>query len=260
MDFLSHLRSDSSRFAEVLGDVDADARVPCCPDWSASDLLWHLIDVQWFWGSVVAQRLTEPEAAEIDKPGRPVGRQPLLDLFETASSRLQEALMSTPPETHVWTWHADDQTAGFVRRRQAHEAFIHRVDAEMTAGLSSSVAPALAVDGIDEILTVMMSGVPEWATFEPDGVSIRLGATDSDRHWGLALGRMRGTSPVSGNTYDRDAATVGLDAPAAAATITGMAGDLDRWLWGRAALDRVDVDGDPSLAIRIRQLAEESTQ
>ena len=49
---------------------------------------------------------------------------------------------------------------GFVRRRQAHEALIHRIDAELTAGRRTPVDPLLGADGVDEALRVMYGGVP----------------------------------------------------------------------------------------------------
>lgn len=260
MDFLAHLRSNSAQFAEVLAGVDPGARVPCCPDWDGSDLLWHLTEVQSFWGEIVARRLTDPEQAESHKPEGSPDRNSMLAAFGVASQRLQEALESTPTETHVWTWHDPDQSVGFISRRQAHESLIHRVDAEMTAGIEPVLDADLAADGVDEILGVMISGVPDWATFDPDGTAMRIEATDVDRHWGLAFGRMRGTSPFSGNTYDLDAATLGLDAPAAQTTVAGPAGRLDLWLWGRTDLDGLEVTGDPAMAGRLRQMASEATQ
>jgi uncharacterized protein (TIGR03083 family) len=260
VDFLASLGSDSARFADVLEGVDPTSPVPCCPDWEAIDLLWHLTDVQWFWGTIVDEVLTDPEDAERRKPERPDSHGATLELFRRASDRLQQALSSTAPDTPMWTWHDSDKSAGFIRRRQAHEALIHRVDAEQTAGLVSAVDSALAVDGVDEILTVMIAGIPSWASFEPDGVSVRIEATDSDRHWGLAFGRMQGTSPFSGTTYDLEAATLGLDAPAAQTTIEGRSEDVDLWLWGRADLDRLSVAGDSALADRLREMAAQSTQ
>jgi len=50
VDYRAHLAEESARFAEVIAEVPPDARVPSCPDWSADDLLWHLAEVQWFWG------------------------------------------------------------------------------------------------------------------------------------------------------------------------------------------------------------------
>ena len=43
---------------------------------------------------------------------------------------------------------ADDKTVGYIRRRQAHEALIHRLDAELTAGAVTPLDPDLAADGV----------------------------------------------------------------------------------------------------------------
>ena len=35
----------------------------------------------------------------------------------------------------------DDHTVGFIRRKQAHEALIHRIDAEVAAGNRTPMDP-----------------------------------------------------------------------------------------------------------------------
>ena len=61
-------------------------------------------------------------------------------------------------------------------RRQPHEALIHRVDAELAAGAPTGLDEALATDGVDEILTVMIDchDIPVWSRFEPDGSTAAL--------------------------------------------------------------------------------------
>ena len=80
LDYLAHLASESARFAEVIRQASPAARVPSCPDWSADDLLWHLGEVQWFWGTVVREQLTGAEAEQRKpgqrRPGRPAGVLP----------------------------------------------------------------------------------------------------------------------------------------------------------------------------------------
>ena len=66
-DYLEHLRAESRRFRDVLADCDPDARVPGCPDWDAADLLWHLAEVQWFWGKTIRTRPAPPGERD---PGR----------------------------------------------------------------------------------------------------------------------------------------------------------------------------------------------
>ncbi|HEY7359904.1 MAG TPA: maleylpyruvate isomerase N-terminal domain-containing protein, partial [Streptosporangiaceae bacterium] len=132
LDFLDHLELESARFAEAISSAPPGAQVPSCPDWNADDLLWHLAEVQWLWGTVVRERMTGDQAEAL-KPARPTGRAGLAAFFERASRELADVLAATPPGTPAWTW-SEDHTVGFIRRRQAHEALIHRVDAELTAG------------------------------------------------------------------------------------------------------------------------------
>ena len=57
-EYVSHLARDSARYLEVLRQTAPGTRVPTCPDWDADDLLWHLAEVQWFWGTIVSRELT----------------------------------------------------------------------------------------------------------------------------------------------------------------------------------------------------------
>lgn len=83
-DYVSHLDRESTRFAVALGEALPDASVPTCPEWDADDLLWHLAEVQWFWGTIVRHALTEPPPAEA-RPERPRGRAELAAFYERAS-------------------------------------------------------------------------------------------------------------------------------------------------------------------------------
>jgi hypothetical protein len=145
----------------------------------------------------------------------------------------------------VWTW-AADHTAGFVLRRQAHEALIHRLDAELVVGEVTSLDPALAADGVDEALCVMYGTAPAWGSLAPQGTPGRVIATDVGRAWQVGFGRFTGTSPDTGNVYDEDMLTMPstTDLPAAF-TLEGTAADLDRWLWGRGDLRVLQTSGDP---------------
>ena len=50
----------------------------------------------------------------------------------------------------------------FIRRRQAHEALIHRIDAELTAGDRTPMDTDLSADGVDEALHFMDAGLRSW--------------------------------------------------------------------------------------------------
>jgi uncharacterized protein (TIGR03083 family) len=246
MDYLDHLARDSARFLEALGGAPPNARVPSCPDWDADDLLWHLGEVQWFWGTIVRERLTDPSRAEELKPERPADRAGLIAFYQRASGDLSEILTATSTDTAVWTW-SDEQSVGFIRRRQAHEALIHRIDAELTAGSRTPMDRRLSADGVDEVLRVMYAGLPPWGRFTPDSArTLRLMTTDTDASWFVTLGQFTGTDPDDDKTYDEpDIQVAETDrGDEATATISGAAADLDCWLWHRPTIETLDRSGD----------------
>jgi uncharacterized protein (TIGR03083 family) len=246
LDFVVHVTRESARFAGAIREAAPDAPVPTCPGWNADDLLWHLAEVQWFWGTVVREKMTGDQAEAL-KPPRPPDRAGLDQFYESASRELSQALAANPPGTAAWTWSDDDHTVGFIRRRQAHEALIHRIDAELTAGRRTPLDPALSADGIDEALRVMYGGLPGWAMFSPDaGQTLRLRATDTGDSWFLTLGRFTGTDPDDGTAYDEPDARAADHDPGttAAAEIAGSAADLDCWLWHRPPAGTVEQSGD----------------
>lgn len=254
LDYLTYIRTESARFGVCLAGADPTARVPSCPDWNAADLLWHLTEVQLFWGTIVRDRLTDPDAAEAAKPDRPDDFVALLALFERATAELIDALTTTPGETEVWTW-AADHSVDFVRRRQAHEALVHRLDAELVVDDMSELDRDLASDGVDEVLTLVHGDLPGWAMFTPEDITGAIEASDTRASWRVAFGRFVGTGPDSGKLYDMDAIRVVATAEHDASfTARGNAADLDAWLWGRAPVERLEVDGDRDAFARLEQI------
>lgn len=244
LDYTGFIRSESARFAEALAGADPSARVPSCPDWDAGDLLWHLTEVQLFWAAIVRERLSDPKAADDAKPPRPNTYAGLLDGFADATNQLLDAL-AVPDDTSVWTWFEPDQSAGFVRRRQAHEALIHRLDAELTAGQVTGFDTALASDGVDEAVAIMFGGVPPWAAFTAAGGTGRVVTSDTGARWDFELGTATGTNPCSGASYtDEPCLHLLDDLVDPQFTVTGTARDLDAWLWNRPPLGELQVGGD----------------
>ena len=244
LDYLAHLRADSVRFREVLAAVDPATEVPSCPGWDAAELLWHLSEVQDFWASIVRDRLDDPERAP--EPSRALGYGAQLAQFDNCSTGLIDALVATPDETAVWTWFPADQTAGFVRRRQAHETLIHRLDAELTAGAVTDLDPALATDGVLEVLEVMYSEAPPWASYDMDGPTGRIATTDTGAEWLVQIGHWSGHSPDTGKTYQGQPTLTVVEAGSPTFAISGTARDMDAWLWNRPTITEVTRDGDTS--------------
>ncbi len=254
--YLSHLRSESARFREVLAGCDPEARVPSCPDWSAADLLWHLATVQRWWAEVVGARPERPQEVE---PPRPASYDELLATFDGWSRDLVDALEGADPADEAWNW-SDDHTVGFILRRQAHEALVHRIDAELAAGASSDVDPILATDGVHEVLAVMYGGCPPWGSWEPGEGIVRLDTTDTGEQFWLRFGTFTGTDPDSGTTYadEEDFHVVtppeGDDEPDV--VVDGPAAALDLWLWKRGDDREISVVGDQAVYARFRAVVD----
>jgi uncharacterized protein (TIGR03083 family) len=202
---------------------------------------------------VVRRGVTEKAEAdelEVSDDDRPATRTGLADFYRTSSAALAQALTDTDPATTAWTW-SNEQSVGFIRRRQAHEALVHRLDAELTAGNRTSMDPALCADGVDEVLKVMYGGDPPWGTKTLDeSRTIRVLTTDTGDSWLVTLALFSGTEPDDGVTYtdEPDIQVADTDPGGAAqATITGTAEDLDCWLWKRPPRAEPVRDGDLSV-------------
>ena len=243
-EYLAHLREESARFRTVMAGCEPTAPVPSCPDWTAADLLWHLATVQRWWAEVAVARPARPEEVE---PPRPESYDDLLAAFDQWSGDLVTALEAADPAEEAWNW-SDDHTIGFLLRRQAHEALIHRVDAELTAGVTSEIDAQLAADGVEEVLGVMYGGCPPWGSWEPLPDLVRVDVTDTGHQMWVQFGLFSGTDPSSGKFYPDEEDFHVVDAPASdvepEVVIDGPAAALDLWLWHRGQDEAISVAGD----------------
>lgn len=244
--YLDAIRRESARFRDVLAHCDPSARVPACPEWDAADLLWHLADVQWFWAHVVRNR-PAPPADDAPRPARPATYDGLLAAFDEHSAALVHELAEAGPDAAAWHW-APVQTVGTSFRRQAHEALIHRLDAEQTAGDVTPLDAELAGDGVLELLDVMYGGdAPPWGRIEPSARLVRVELTDLGRSLWVRPGTFVGTEPESGTVYDGPhVQVVDPHGAVADAVVAGTAADLDAWLWRRRDDRDIVVSGDPA--------------
>lgn len=249
-DYLRHLDAESARLRSVLATCDPGARVPGCPDWTAADLLGHHAGVLHFWATIITQRPAGPD--DLDEPTRPTAYDELLALHEAQAARLVAALGAADPAEPAWSW-SQEQTVGFTFRRQAHEALIHRLDAEQVAGTVTPLDPVLAADGVDEALDVMFGGTPPWGRFAPSHRFVRVDVTDTGDVVWVETGRFTGTDPESGAAYDVDdisaVADPGVDPDV---VVSGPAGALDAWLWRRGGEAEITLSGDEIVRDRFR--------
>ena len=174
--YLDHIRTESARFREVLAGLrpgGPGARLPGLGRGRPALAPRH---VQAFWAKVVRTRPEPADEADEGRLARPETYDALLAAYDEHSAALVDALERADPAEEAWHWSAD-HTVGASYRRQAHEALIHRLDAEETAGRSPPLDPALAADGVLEALDVMYGGCPPWGTITPsDRVRRRSGS------------------------------------------------------------------------------------
>lgn len=249
--YLDHLRRESARFREVLARCDPEVAVPGCPGWDAADLLFHLGRVQGFWATIVRTR-PAPVDRDAPEPARPASYAALLARFDASHDALVAELERADPADPAWTW-STEQTVGFTLRRQAHEALVHRLDAEQAAGTVTPLDPALAADGVGEALEVMFGAAPPWGEFHPLSQHVRVDCTDTGDVTWVQLGTFTGTDPGTGEPVDEDDLRVVADPGTEPDTVVaGPAGELDAWLWRRGDDRDLTVTGDREAYDRFR--------
>lgn len=233
-DPIAQIEADSRAFAAA-AERDMDARVEHCPQWSVADLVWHLREVQYFWGTLVAERLDDPE--RVTRIDRPDDDRQLLDDFRAGADAMTAALAGADPHDPVWTW-GQRQDAGFVIRHQVQEAAVHRWDAQNATGRPEPLEAAAATDAVDEFLTHSLPGRAEDAA--PLGSAVVLRTTDTDMAWRVE------EDGDGAARFERGAGAL-LDV----STVAGTASDVLLYLYRRVPASALDVTGDADPAERL---------
>ena len=275
IDATAVIRQESERLVSVLTATDPGQKVPTCPDWTADDLLWHVAEVHEFWTAILAAGATtedEVMAIEEAKQPRPDGREAVLERRTAATAALIAQLESHADEDPAWFWYSAVQGVGATRRMQIHESTIHRVDAELTAGVPVSAIDAeVAAAGLDHVLQVMWPAayewIPEWASLTPIAV-VEIRPEGGDARW-LGISRWTGTRPRDGQEFDVPVGRLIEDAAEAEqlprSSATGSALALGLWAWGReqaleklaTGAEEVSLEGDPTALAALRALLSE---
>jgi uncharacterized protein (TIGR03083 family) len=132
-----------------------DELVPTCVGWTVGDLLTHLGRVYCRATALVSQRSTTHQ----DFPPEPPAGTDVIAYVTDALDDLVAALTSADPDTPVWNFSTQPQTATFWARRMAHESAVHRYDAQRAHGVAQPVDADLARDGLDEMIDVLLARV-----------------------------------------------------------------------------------------------------
>jgi uncharacterized protein (TIGR03083 family) len=162
-----------------------DATVPSCEGWRTFDLVAHTAGVYRF---VAASLEAGGPVSRKTLPQTPEGEAAFDDLAEAAEAVVSR-IRAVGPDGEAWNWSDEPNTGAFWHRRMAHEAAMHAVDAQLANGETPAMDAELAADGIDEMLTVLLSRVASRGGDGWDSIgSLHVHCTDVDGEWLVVSG------------------------------------------------------------------------
>ncbi len=216
-----HLEHEFRLLRAAITVAEPEEPVPSCPEWTANQLAHHVAHT--YLHKVVAIREDRPRDAAA-------------------------------------TWYGPDHTVGFWIRRMCHETVVHRVDAELVAGLELAPIPDdIALDGIDEFVTLNLayysSEIPkQFADLlegaDPRPVTIAAG----DREWTVTA---KPEAVAVGDYLVPDESAYKRNE---AARVSGDPGPVLLWLWGRMDERVLRAIGDPALVNQLVELRKRGTR
>ncbi len=227
------VRTERAALDDAVRAGPMSAEVPTCEGWTVADLALHVGSFCGFWSHVLCEGTGRPKTPF---PDPPTGGD-LVRWLADLSAHLVDELTETPATTELWTWFDGDHSAGFVARRCAHELAVHRYDAQSARATCAPIAARLAVDGIDELLDVLVTA--REPSGQGTGRTLALHGTDAGSNWAVVLGTDRVVVerphrvPTAGNGCDL--------------ALAATSSDLELLLYNRPPLGPVDDHGDRSV-------------
>lgn len=229
------------------------APVPTCPGWSVRDVLEHLGYVYRHKIECIRQQ-AEPKPWPPQPPPPDWTLEDPVAFVRDSLADLVGELGTHRPQDRAYTWFPADQSVGFWIRRMALETAVHRVDVQSAYGQVTAVEDEEAVDGIDEILHVMLAGDWGEAPFADTvaGVGGTVAVRTGDRAWlvGVHAEVVEVTGPQRG-----DVRPGRVDA-----TVSGEPSEVLLWLWGRRPDASVRLEGDLACIALMRDRLRVATQ
>lgn len=179
-DLLATVPTSAAAMAKAAVDAGLASPVPTCPDWTVERLVDHAGKVLRMVGKVV-ETGGPVDGRTLPKP--PAGPLVVQWFSEMAASTVA-ALSALDPGDELWNWAGAPPVAAFWYRRLAHEMVVHGADAASAAGRSDEIDPALAADGIDEFLTVLVPAKLALGGADLTGLgSLHVHCTDTEGEW-----------------------------------------------------------------------------
>lgn len=229
--WLGSLEGNAARLGEAARKAGLDARVATCPKWAVSDLVVHIGSVYRWVDGLLASAAQERPAW----PAAP-GTDDLLGWYDEGAQRLVATLRGTDPDATVWTFAGEGPgPARWWARRMAHEATIHRVDAESaTGGITPVVPPEMAADGLDELFDLLPVRHARSDEMQAIEGNFHFHTTDVPGEWVVSFA-------------DRTV-EVRREHAKCAVAVRGPASDLLLFTYNRTPGDDVEILGDQGLA------------
>jgi uncharacterized protein (TIGR03083 family) len=165
-----------------------EAPVTACPGWTVHDVLVHLAIIHGWAAEIISTRA-------VDRPKRPREVPPdttVAEWIDERAAALTDALASADLDDEVYAF-VGPRPIRWWLRRQVHETLVHVWDAQSAIGDPDPVDPAIAADGLDELLTEFVPVLFDATAFGETERSIHFHATDAEGEWLL---RFDGTQVV----------------------------------------------------------------
>jgi uncharacterized protein (TIGR03083 family) len=232
---IAELDRQGQALAAAAGRAGLDAAVPPCPGWRVRALLDHTGGVHHWAAAHVREGASCNQQDLVPAPATGV-----LEWYVAEHAALVTALREAPADIDSWTFLPAPSPLAFWARRQAHEAAIHRADAEAAAGTRPTYPTEFAADGIDELVTGFVARRRGRLVSDPPR-TLLIAPTDSPLRWHV--------------TIRPDGRRISKEAAPADCTVAGSASELYQLLWNRGSRERVEVDGDPAALDLWRDLA-----
>ncbi len=237
-DFQQALRDQAAELRSAAVRAGADAAVPTCPGWDVRQLIRHLAHV---YAMVDLALDGSPEDGRPQPPRAPEHFDDALEWWDERLGDLSTKLSTSDAQRPVWAFFPSG-TAASWSRRMAHETAIHRLDAEHACadpgpdgGRGLIFDPALAANGVDEVLNALLPVLRDWPERRDEG-RVLYHAADAEQAWLVTF--RAGELPEVRSPRD---AALEVDS-----TVAGTADALYRLVWGRPST--AAISGDPALA------------
>ena len=230
---LGALRDAVSAFARHADVAGLDVPVPTCPEWTVRRLVGHQGMVHRWAAANLRGQSIEIDATE--RAGRRAASP--VDWLRDGAIDLVAAITQAPDDVRTIVFLNDAPPAReFWARRQCHETTIHAVDAlaaelgRYPRAADTWIEPAVAVDGIDELLRGFMTRNKSRLRSE-DPLAIGVLADEAPNGWLVETTQAPAVVTIAGRDEVAERADVRLSGPAVAVYLT---------LWNRS--DELDLD------------------